>query len=167
MDRIVIDEQGYRPNVGIIICNDQGQVLWAKRIGQHAFQFPQGGIQAGESPEKAMYRELEEEIGLQRQDVKILGSTRGWLRYRLPKRMVRSGKKPVCVGQKQKWFLLQLVGREERIDLNRTNTPEFDGWQWVSYWYPLGQVVAFKRDVYRRALAELSSRIARVQRLAS
>lgn len=167
MDRIVIDEQGYRPNVGIIICNDQGQVLWAKRIGQHAFQFPQGGIQAGESPEKAMYRELEEEIGLQRQDVKILGSTRGWLRYRLPKRMVRSGKKPVCVGQKQKWFLLQLVGREDRIDLNRTNTPEFDGWQWVSYWYPLGQVVAFKRDVYRRALAELSSRIARVQRLAS
>jgi putative (di)nucleoside polyphosphate hydrolase len=167
MDRIVIDEQGYRPNVGIIICNDQGQVLWAKRIGQNAFQFPQGGIQAGETPEKAMYRELEEEIGLQRQDVKILGSTRGWLRYRLPKRMVRSGKKPVCVGQKQKWFLLQLVSHEERIDLNRTKSPEFDGWQWVNYWYPLGQVVAFKRDVYRRALAELSSRIARVQRLAS
>lgn len=167
MDRIVIDEQGYRPNVGIIICNDQGQVLWAKRIGQNAFQFPQGGIQVGENAENAMYRELEEEIGLQRQDVKILGSTRGWLRYRLPKRMIRSGKRPVCVGQKQKWFLLQLVSKEDRIDLNRTESPEFDGWQWVSYWYPLGQVVAFKRDVYRRALAELSSRIARVQRLAS
>ena len=167
MDLIVIDEQGYRPNVGIIVCNDQGQVLWAKRIGQNAFQFPQGGIQTGESPEKAMYRELEEEIGLHRRDVKILGSTRGWLRYRLPKRMVRNGKKPVCVGQKQKWFLLQLVSHEKHIDLNRTKAPEFDGWQWVSYWYPLGQVVAFKRDVYRRALAELSSRIARVQRLAS
>lgn len=163
----MIDEQGYRPNVGIIICNTKGEVLWAKRIGQNAYQFPQGGIQTGESPEKAMYRELEEETGLQREDVKILGSTRGWLRYRLPKRMVRSGNRPVCVGQKQKWFLLQLMSSEERIDVNRTQSPEFDGWQWVSYWYPLGQVVAFKRDVYRRALAELSTRIARVQRLAS
>ena len=60
----MIDEHGYRPNVGIIICNAMGQVLWARRIGQNAWQFPQGGIKRGESPEKALYRELQEEVGL-------------------------------------------------------------------------------------------------------
>jgi len=160
----VIDEQGYRPNVGIILCNEQGQVLWAKRIGQNAWQFPQGGIKRGESPEKALYRELAEEVGLQREHVEILGCTRGWLRYRLPRRMVRHDSRPVCVGQKQKWFLLRLTGKESDINLAATGKPEFDGWNWVSYWFPLGEVVSFKRDVYRRAMTELAPRIARLQR---
>ena len=84
----MIDEDGYRPNVGIILCNKQGDVLWARRIGQDAWQFPQGGIKEFESPEDALYRELAEEVGLQKQDVEVLGSTRGWLRYRLPRRMI-------------------------------------------------------------------------------
>ena len=158
----MIDEHGYRPNVGIIICNAMGQVLWARRIGQNAWQFPQGGIKRGESPEKALYRELQEEVGLLPEHVQIIGSTRGWLRYRLPKRMIRRDKRPVCVGQKQKWYLLKLVADESRIDLSATGNPEFDGWSWVSYWFPLGEVVSFKRDVYRRALAELAPRIARL-----
>jgi putative (di)nucleoside polyphosphate hydrolase len=152
----VIDADGFRPNVGIILTNSRGELLWARRIGgQDAWQFPQGGIKHHESPEQALYRELEEEVGLQPQDVAILGVTRGWLRYRLPTRFVRQ-QQPTCIGQKQKWFLLQFLASEDRINLVRNTSPEFDRWRWVSYWYPVNNVVAFKRDVYRRALRELS-----------
>ncbi|WP_419812234.1 RNA pyrophosphohydrolase [Bacterioplanoides sp.] len=160
----MIDEQGYRPNVGIILCNNKGQVLWARRIGQDAWQFPQGGIKKGESPEKALYRELTEEVGLTKEDVQIMGCTRGWLRYRLPRRMIRHDSHPVCVGQKQKWYLLKLTADDSKINVRLGDKPEFDGWRWVSYWFPLGKVVAFKRDVYRRAMSELSPRIAKLQR---
>lgn len=152
----MIDADGYRPNVGIILVNKRAQVLWARRIGQDAWQFPQGGIKSDESADAALYRELREEVGLLPEDVDVLGSTKGWLRYRLPKRMVRLNSKPVCIGQKQKWFLLQLKSSEEHISFEFGDKPEFDGWRWVSYWYPLGQVVPFKRDVYRRAMRELA-----------
>lgn len=152
----MIDARGFRPNVGIIVCNRQGQVLWAKRIGQDAWQFPQGGINSGEKLQRAMYRELREEIGLQPQDVQVLGSTRNWLHYQLPKNFIRRNSNPVCIGQKQKWFLLALKGDESRVSLSNDNkSPEFDDWRWVSFWYPLNQVIDFKRDVYRRALTEL------------
>ncbi|CDG88602.1 RNA pyrophosphohydrolase [Xenorhabdus bovienii] len=159
----MIDDDGYRPNVGIVICNRQGQVLWARRYGQHSWQFPQGGINPGESPEQAMYRELFEEVGLNRKDVRVLASTRSWLRYKLPKRLVRWDTKPVCIGQKQRWFLLQLLCNEVDINVQRSSAPEFDGWRWVSYWYPVRQVVSFKRDVYRRVMKEFSSIVMPVQ----
>jgi putative (di)nucleoside polyphosphate hydrolase len=155
----VIDTDGFRPNVGIILSNDVGQVLWARRIGQDAWQFPQGGIKEQESPEEALFRELREEIGLRESDVDILACTRGWLRYRLPKRMVRYNSQPVCIGQKQKWFLLRMNSADEKVSLAHSGNPEFDGWRWVSYWYPLDQVVAFKREVYRKALKELAPKI--------
>lgn len=155
----MIDPDGFRPNVGIILANGTGQVLWARRKGHDAWQFPQGGIAENESPEQAMYRELGEEIGLTRQDVKLIAQTRGWLRYRLPKRYVRADSNPVCIGQKQKWFLLKMLSADERVHLDRQQPPEFDGWRWVSYWYPLNQVVAFKREVYRKALKELAPRL--------
>lgn len=155
----MIDADGYRPNVGIILTNRHGQVFWAKRVGQDAWQFPQGGIKPQESAEAALFRELKEEVGLEPQDVEIMACTRGWLRYRLPKRMVRHNSHPVCVGQKQKWFLLRMKGDENRIRFDCSEKPEFDGWRWVSYWYPLGQVVPFKRDVYRRAMRELAPRL--------
>jgi putative (di)nucleoside polyphosphate hydrolase len=152
----VIDADGFRPNVGIILTNSRGQLLWARRVGgQDAWQFPQGGIKQNESAEQALYRELEEEVGLRPADVEILGVTRGWLRYRLPSRYVRQ-QQPVCIGQKQKWFLLRFLGSDEQINPTLNTTPEFDHWRWVSYWYPVNNVVAFKRDVYRRALRELS-----------
>ena len=154
----MIDSEGFRPNVGMVLANAQGEVLWARRVGQDAWQFPQGGIQRGESPEDALYRELYEEVGLRASDVSILACTRGWLRYRLPKRLVRRENSPVCIGQKQKWFLLQLHSSDEEISFSHADKPEFDYWQWVSYWYPLGQVVAFKREVYRRAMKELAPR---------
>ncbi|GAA0508999.1 MULTISPECIES: RNA pyrophosphohydrolase [Tatumella] len=153
----MIDDDGYRPNVGIVICNRQGQVLWARRFGQHSWQFPQGGINPGETPEQAMYRELFEEVGLHRKDVRIIASTRNWLRYKLPKRLVRWDTRPVCIGQKQKWFLLQLQCHENAINVQGSSTPEFDGWRWVSFWYPVRQVVSFKRDVYRRVMKEFAT----------
>lgn len=153
----MIDAEGFRPNVGIVIANDSGQLLWARRIGgRDAWQFPQGGINPGEKPEHALYRELEEEVGLPPSAVDIMACTRDWLRYRLPKRYVRKGQAPVCIGQKQKWYLLRLLADESAISLTDNPKPEFDHWQWVSYWYPLNQVVYFKRDVYRRALRELA-----------
>ncbi|ABC32635.1 NTP pyrophosphohydrolase including oxidative damage repair enzyme [Hahella chejuensis KCTC 2396] len=152
----MIDAEGYRPNVGIILCNPQGEVFWARRIGQDSWQFPQGGIKKDESPEEALFRELKEEVGLPPEAVEIVAGTRGWLRYRLPKKMIRYDSHPVCVGQKQKWFMLQLLADESEICTNYTDKPEFDGWRWVSYWYPLGQVVSFKREVYRRAMREFA-----------
>lgn len=153
----VIDKEGYRANVGIVLSDGQGQILWAKRIGQDAWQFPQGGINQGESPEQALYRELYEEIGLQQHQVKILAETRGWLRYRLPPRYIRRHSQPVCIGQKQKWFLLELTASSNNIRFDCGDKPEFDGWSWVNYWYPLHQIVDFKRDVYRKALKELAA----------
>jgi len=152
----VIDSEGYRPNVGIILCNADGRLFWAKRIGQHSWQFPQGGIRRDESPEQAMFRELAEEVGLQPEHVQVIGCTRGWLRYRLPKRLIRWGNHPTCIGQKQVWFLLRMLGGEEAVCLDSSERPEFDHWQWVDYWYPLRAVVPFKRHVYWRALCELA-----------
>ncbi|MBN7818442.1 RNA pyrophosphohydrolase [Bowmanella sp. Y26] len=150
----MIDAEGFRANVGIVICNRIGQVFWARRYGQHSWQFPQGGIDQGETVEQAMYRELHEEVGLQPQDVEILGVTKNWVRYKLPKRLIRQGSDPVCIGQKQKWFLLRLTCKEEDVNLLHSGHPEFDDWRWVSYWYPIRNVVSFKRDVYRRVMKE-------------
>jgi len=152
----VIDSEGFRAGVGIIVANQDNKLLWARRIRQNAWQFPQGGLQEGETPEQTLYRELYEELGLESTDVELLGSTKGWLPYWLPSHLQRPHIQPLCIGQKQKWFLLRLTGKEEKIDFNATNSPEFDRWRWVHYWYPIRQVIAFKRHVYRRALEELS-----------
>jgi len=140
----------------MIVAGTDGRVLWAKRSGQDAWQFPQGGMQSRETPEQALYRELEEELGLQPQHVECLGVTRDWLSYRLPYYLVRRGRRPVCIGQKQKWFLLRLCADEATVRLNLTCKPEFDDWRWVDYWLPLREIVAFKQEVYRCALKELA-----------
>ena len=147
---------GFRPNVGIILANQAGQVLWARRKGKDAWQFPQGGIQEPESPQQALYRELEEEVGLTARDVEILAWTRGWLRYRLPHHLVRPDRQPNYIGQKQKWYLLRLIHDNAAIKLDLSESPEFDDWRWVSYWYPLSQVIHFKKEVYRKAMKELA-----------
>ena len=152
----MVDADGFRPNVGIVLANDVGQVLWARRVGQDAWQFPQGGIQSSETPQDALYRELHEEVGLEPRCVEVLACTAGWLHYRLPRRLLRHNSDPGFKGQKQKWFLLRMLGRDDEVCMWRTTKPEFDHWCWVSYWYPVGQVVAFKREVYRRALKELA-----------
>ena len=155
----MIDSNGFRPNVGIIICNKLGQLFWAKRIRQNAWQFPQGGIKETETLEQALFRELSEEVGLRKSDVKILSQTSKWLKYRLPETYIRQKKAPICIGQKQKWFLLGLQSEENCVDLESTRQPEFDDWCWVNYWYPVDQVINFKRDVYRKALTELEQSV--------
>ncbi|MGI9343918.1 MAG: RNA pyrophosphohydrolase [Gammaproteobacteria bacterium] len=150
-----IDEDGFRANVGIVLCNGHGHVLLGGRVGQQGWQFPQGGVQVEESVEAAMFRELEEEVGLQPADVEVLGSTSDWLRYTLPERYVRRNAQPLCIGQKQQWFLLRLVGDDSRVRLDTTATPEFDRWRWVDFWLPVREVIYFKRGVYVHALREL------------
>ncbi len=153
----MIDKDGYRPNVGIIVANAAGEVLWAKRVRQDAWQFAQGGIQPGESPEVAMARELEEELGLTMDDVEIMGCTASWLSYRLPRQYLRHRRHGrLCIGQRQKWFALRLVAPESRVRLDGSDQPEFDGWRWVDWWHPLTEVVDFKRGVYEAALTELA-----------
>ena len=152
------DVDWYRPNVGIILINRQCRVFWARRVGSSsAWQFPQGGIKERETPDQALFRELHEEIGLAPEHVKILDITRGWLKYKLPSNLIRRHQKPVCIGQKQKWYLLKLLADESAIRLDSSHTVEFDDWRWVNYWYPLDQIVSFKREVYRRVLKALSA----------
>lgn len=152
----MIDPDGFRPNVGIILSNPEGQLLWARRIGQNAWQFPQGGMRSDETPSEAMYRELAEEVGLYPEHVEVMGATRGWLRYRLPRQFIRRKSRPVCIGQKQVWFMLRMLCADQDVCLDQTENPEFDRWRWVDYWHPLNEVVAFKRNVYKKALRELA-----------
>jgi putative (di)nucleoside polyphosphate hydrolase len=152
----MIDVDGYRPNVGIVLLNADGRLFWARRVNRDGWQFPQGGMRSDETPLEAMYRELEEETGLTPQHVEVLGSTRGWLRYKLPHRYVRHHQHPTCIGQKQVWFLLRLVASEESLCLNACEKPEFDIWRWVDFWYPAAHVVNFKRQVYERALRQFA-----------
>ncbi len=158
----MIDRDGYRPNVGIILVNTRNQVFWGKRIREHSWQFPQGGIKHGESPEQAMYRELMEEVGLRPEHVRILGRTRNWLRYDVPETWVRREWRGNYRGQKQIWYLLRLTGRDSDVSLRASSHPEFDAWRWHEYWIPLDSVIEFKRDVYRNALNELSTFLERL-----
>jgi putative (di)nucleoside polyphosphate hydrolase len=152
----LIDPDGFRPNVGIILTNTERRLFWGRRVGQNAWQFPQGGIKSHETPKQAMFRELQEEVGLLPNQVTLLGSTKRWLRYRLPKRFIRRHCGPLCIGQKQVWFMLRVDCGEEAFCLDQCDKPEFDAWRWVRYWHPLGEVVYFKRHVYQQALEELA-----------
>lgn len=150
-----IDNEGFRANVGIVLIRDGGEVFLGSRSDGRGWQFPQGGVKRNESPDEAVFRELREEIGLERDDVEVLASTRDWLRYRLPRQYVRRRSRPLCIGQKQRWFLLRLLGDEQHLRFDLTGQPEFDDWRWVDYWAPVREVIFFKRVVYAQALTEL------------
>lgn len=152
----MIDSEGFRANVGIILCNRDGKLFWARRTGMNAWQFPQGGIKKNEDVETAMYRELREEIGLLPEHVEIIASTDDWLRYWLPEQFIRQNMTPLCIGQKQIWYLLKLLADESVVNLALSGKPEFDKWRWIDYWSPVKQVVEFKRNVYEAALKQLA-----------
>jgi len=146
-----IDRDGFRANVGIVLTRGSGELFLGGRVGGRGWQFPQGGVNRGERVDDALFRELKEEIGLDRDDVEVMGSTRGWLRYRLPRQYVRDR----CIGQKQRWYLLKLTSDESKLHFDSTSQPEFDRWRWADYWSPVREVVYFKRRVYVRALHDL------------
>src|SRR3989338_7082215 len=152
---MVIDRAGYRLNVGIILVNDANLAFWGRRQGHDAWQFPQGGLATGETAVQALFRELKEEVGLDKDDVEIIGSTRRWLKHRLPKQYIRHRSDPLVIGQKQKWFLLRLVNSEQKIRLDLSDSPEFDSWRWIDFHEPEQHVIFFKRQVYSQALKEL------------
>ena len=154
-----IDADGFRANVGIILANADNKLLLGGRVGAKGWQFPQGGMLKGEEPEDAMFRELHEEVGLGPEDVDVLGVTRDWLRYRLPDKYVRKHSKPLCIGQKQRWFILRLTSGEDRVRFDLADKPEFDRARWVPFWRPVNEVIYFKRRVYARALHELGPHV--------
>ena len=152
----MIDSEGYRANVGILITNDKNQVLLAKRYKQDSWQLPQGGIDQGESDVEALLRELNEEVGLESKHVSVIAKTPKWLRYDLPDCHVRHSQKPLCVGQKQVWFLLRLIASEDNIKLDTHPDIEFDEWAWVDYWHPIEKVIDFKKPIYEDMLKALA-----------
>ena len=149
----MLDREGFRPNVGIILCNAKNEVFWGKRVREHSWQFPQGGIKRGESPEAAMFRELHEEVGLLPEHVRVLGRTRGWLRYEVPTQWIKREWRGSYKGQKQIWFLLRLTGRDSDICLRATSKPEFDAWRWGALEEAPDLIVPFKREVYQQVVA--------------
>ena len=159
----MLDREGFRPNVGIVLLNARNQVFWGKRLRTHSWQFPQGGIKHGETPEQAMFRELHEEVGLHPEHVQIIARTRDWLRYEVPDHFIRREARGHYKGQKQIWFLLRLTGHDSDVCLRATDHPEFDAWRWNDYWVELDTVIEFKRAVYQQALSELSHLLPRVE----
>jgi len=153
----MIDKSGYRHNVGIVLVNHQNQVFWGRRIGRMGgWQFPQGGIHENETAVQAMFREMFEEMGLKEKDVEIIAVSKQWLTYHLPKKYLRPHIKPLCIGQKQKWFLLRLISNESQICLTAGPKPEFARWRWVEFWHPLEEIIDFKLDVYKALLEEFA-----------
>ena len=150
-----VNNEGYRPNVAIVVINSMNKVLICRRKNTRTWQFPQGGIDNGEDIKKAMYRELSEEVGLSKDDVSLVGESEGTISYDIPKTIrskVLGGK---FKGQEQKWFLLKLKKDNSEIKLDNETFPEFDKYEWVSFWQPLNRIVDFKREAYREALSEL------------
>jgi putative (di)nucleoside polyphosphate hydrolase len=150
-----IDADGFRSNVGIVLMRGD-EVFLGRRTGGRGWQFPQGGMRVGETLEQTLYRELDEEIGLGANAVEIIGQTSRWLRYRLPRRYLRRHQQPLCIGQKQRWFLLRLTQADAQFAFDHTAEPEFDAGRWAPFWDPVKEVIYFKRPVYARALAELA-----------
>ena len=145
----------YRPAVGIMLINPAGLAFIGRRIdmpaGLAAWQMPQGGIDPGESPREAAFRELKEEVGTDKAE--ILAETQGWLHYDLPSDIASRMWSGRWRGQRQKWFLMRFTG--EDADINpATEHPEFDAWEWVEPERLPELIVPFKRQLYRELLAE-------------
>lgn len=143
----------YRPCVGVMLVNRQGRVFVGQRLDrdEDAWQMPQGGIDAGESPRQAALRELWEEIGVTPDQVRVEAETPDWLRYDLPHDLVPRVWRGRFRGQEQKWFLMRYQGGDEGIEI-ATEHPEFSEWRWALPDELLPHIVPFKREVYARVL---------------
>jgi putative (di)nucleoside polyphosphate hydrolase len=147
------DLSAYRPNVGVVLFHPDGRVWLGRRAKTPApynWQFPQGGVDAGEDLETAARRELAEETGVS--SVALLGRTDGWLTYDFPPehtgKLARGFK-----GQRQVWFAFRFDGEEAEIDLEAHGTPEFDAWRWGRLDEVCELIVPFKRPTYEAVVA--------------
>ncbi|MBW8881643.1 MAG: RNA pyrophosphohydrolase [Asticcacaulis sp.] len=147
---------GYRPNVGIVVFNRDGNVWIGHRFGiggDHAWQFPQGGIDEGEDLEAAARRELYEETGIR--SIELIGRTADWVMYDFPPEVLAQKKIGKNFrGQKQIWFAFRFTGDDSEIDLTAHHEQEFSRWEWCDLGSVIGRVVSFKRDSYRQVIAE-------------
>ena len=148
----------YRSNVGIMMVNEKGYVFVGQRLdnNQNAWQMPQGGIDAGEDPETAAYRELLEETGVKKQDIRFVASSSQWLSYDLPEDLIPILWNGKFRGQKQKWFLFKFLGEDGDINI-ATKHPEFSKWKWISKENLLKEIVPFKKSVYENVLKEFKN----------
>ena len=148
----------YRSNVGIMMVNKTGYIFVGQRLdnNQNAWQMPQGGIDAGEDPETAAYRELLEETGVNQQNVQFLASSSRWLSYDLPEDLIPTLWNGKFRGQKQKWFLFKFLGKDGDINI-ATEHPEFSKWKWISKENLLEEIVPFKKSVYEDVLKEFKN----------
>ena len=145
-------QRPYRPCVGIMLINHAGLVFVAQRIDQavEAWQMPQGGVEADETPRQAALREQEEEIGTSRAE--IIGETEDWIPYDLPRELADRVWHGRFRGQTQKWFAMRFLGADDDIDL-ATAEPEFDAWKWTPMSTLVDVVVSFKRENYAQVVA--------------
>tara|TARA_B100000287_G_C20427054_1_gene699900 strand:- start:194 stop:676 length:483 start_codon:yes stop_codon:yes gene_type:complete len=156
-----MDKKNYRKGVGMVVVNSSGQFFLGKRIGKESWQFPQGGIDEGETPKDALYRELHEETGISQDKVEIITISNKWLVYHIPHIFQRSKRK--FEGVMQKWFLLHFLGNNEDIDLNSTGHAEFDAWKWGDKKTAIESVIRFKKAVYVSILDEFSESLERFE----
>lgn len=145
----------YRPCVGVVLINAAREVFAGQRADMTtpAWQMPQGGIDAGETPQEAALRELREETGLRAQDVILRGQTRDWLTYDLPPEVIPNRWGGRFRGQKQHWVLAELIAPDSAIDLTHEDI-EFSAWRWMTAPDLLAAIVPFKRDSYAQVFAE-------------
>ena len=149
-----MNDKSYRKNVGLIVLDQNNQLLICRRKGKKTWQFPQGGIDADESPIKAAYRELYEEVGIKKNQVKIIQKSKHWYRYDLPEKYKPWPKSlKNFKGQTQKWYMLK-ANAELKINLLNEVPQEFVEYKLSAYWHALASVVPFKQDVYRNVLSE-------------
>ncbi len=154
----------YRPCVGILLFNGDGKIFVAQRIDrdEEAWQMPQGGIDKGETPADAAFRELEEEIGTA--NAEIVAESEKWLDYDLPPELVGKVWKGRYRGQTQKWFAMRFTGSDADIRIDAVEHPEFDAWQWVSVDDLVDLIVPFKRNVYEQIVDEFRRIIVSVRK---
>ncbi len=150
----------YRPCVGVMLTNGNGDVFVGQRIDNDtpAWQMPQGGIDAGETPHEAALRELGEETGLPADSVVVEAETADWVTYDLPHDIVPRIWKGRFKGQKQKWVLMRFTGSDDQINI-ATEHPEFSEWCWLPADQLVANIVPFKREVYEQVLAEFSGHL--------
>ncbi len=147
--------EDYRPNVGMMIINQKKEIFVGKRIDHPSnfWQMPQGGIDAQEIPSIAALREMEEEVGIKKNNVDLLTESKDWYYYSIPSDLAKTLWKGKYKGQRQKWFLYKFKGTDKDVNIH-TEHPEFSDYKWVTKDFLVPNIVPFKKKIYEKLLLE-------------